>query len=109
MPIRDKDVETLRGFGRVTRDNKVVTERAPYMLTRKLEMHTGPGITEAVEGMGKITGSIEIPKKLARDLVGEALTLTLKDGRRLNFVIMNHDGAIQVTGSLEPPADSVQP
>lgn len=109
MAIRMKKSETLRGVGPVTREGEVVTERASYRLTRSLEMHTEPGVFEEVEGLGVITGSIKIPSNLARDLVGERLTLTVEGGRRLDFVIMKPDGTIQVVSGLTPPADAVQP
>jgi hypothetical protein len=98
---RQKKVATLSGKGKVSQDDKFLFETT-YRLTVKRDMVTAASFRDSkeLEGNDDITGSITATEAQNHDLLGESLTLELKDGRLLNFAFSNNSGGIQVSGGF---------
>jgi hypothetical protein len=90
-------IEKLRGHGTVTRASGVVLEHVPYRLTVWRERpHDGDA---GSEGPRHIDGRLGIGLTDAYRLMEseEPLSLTLEDGRTLNFLLTNSRGRIART------------
>jgi hypothetical protein len=87
-------IEKLRGHGTITRQGAIVLEHVPYQLTIWLERRAdGHGHHDERQ---QINGRIGINFSDASRLMefDEPLTLTLEDGRTLNFFLTNSSGRI---------------
>ena len=87
------------------RGSKTIVEQAPYQLLARREdilTETSGGKGE-VEGLIDITGHINLEGRVIWPLMGEELTLTLSDGRRVTFFFRDQNGLIQVSGGFQNP------
>jgi hypothetical protein len=103
MPKRTKILDSLSGRGRLHHEGVFVAE-VGYSLTVTQEMLGAATFGDAsaeVEGLKDITGRIDLDSHTAVTLLGENLTLELKDGRRLPIFLRNERGLIDASGWFE--------
>jgi hypothetical protein len=93
-------LERLDGTAKVFREGKLLRPMR-YHITIWQEMHDGGGFGQQhdpIAGLKRIEGRVDLDDREAFDLVGVELTMTIEDGRTLEFFVRSSDGEIANRG-----------
>jgi hypothetical protein len=99
----DQILEHLTGIGTLAKsDGSIIGTRHYDITVARRMLDDGRGGT-IPSGLRRISGSIHLQQNEGRKLVidGDALVLTLEDGRSLPFSLTNESGQIAPKGELK--------
>jgi len=107
---RRRNVETLRGIGRVLGDDhaQVLVQEVGYVVIVQQEMVEGSIVAGPQESAGLLSARGYLVHDhfnpgVADALIGKAVDLELSDGRRWPCYVQDSEGALVGRGAFKPP------